>query len=202
MTISELKSMNEIERTIWIASANSTMLKEVLNNENLGGGISKFKKADLMRVVLELIHGIVSELTKQLKPKKIRKTTNESRKVREIAKPIVYNNNSNTNQDTSTHTKNRMTQEEIWYKEFMDGYPIFRIASMNQNNFSELFRWDFFAYVDEEQMSRQKMKYRKMVKYFHPDNKETGDVNKFREIQEAWQVAEEEYEARKRFNNN
>lgn len=195
MTISELKSMNEIERTIWIASANSTMLKEVLNNENLGGGISKFKKADLMRVVLELIHGIVSELTKQLKPKKIRKATNESRKVREIAKPIV--NNSNTNQDTSTHTKNRMAQEEIWYKEFMDGYPIFRIASMNQNNFSELFRWDFFAYVDEEQMSRQKMKYRKMVKYFHPDNKETGDVNKFREIQEAWQVAEEEYEARK-----
>lgn len=35
-----------------------------------------------------------------------------------------------------------------------------------------------------------KIKYRNLCKIYHPDNNETGDANKFQEIQKAWKLIE------------
>lgn len=70
MTLNQLKEMNRREYALWFANAKANDLKEVLNNENLGGGISKFTKAMLIEVVMDLVDGVETELTKQLKPKR------------------------------------------------------------------------------------------------------------------------------------
>ena len=42
MTIQQLKEMTKREYGIWFSIAKTSDLKEVLGNEKLGGGISKF----------------------------------------------------------------------------------------------------------------------------------------------------------------
>lgn len=175
MTISELKSMNRREFALWFAHAKTEDLKEVLKNENLGGGISKFKKADLENVILDLIDGIVSELTKKLKSN---------------PKP------------RKTKIKKQLAKEEQWYKELLDTPKALRLTSMTSKNIDEASHWLYFSvtvygngngidgFVETE--NELKKKYRQMVKYFHPDNKETGNSEKFKIIQEAWEVAKEE----------
>lgn len=151
MTIDMLKQMTRREYATWFANANAKDLKEVLNNENLGGGISKFTKEMLIEVVMDLVEGIESELAAQLKPKQVRKPMAEEVKMfREMMKPEHY--------------------------------------SMSLTYWGKMGRGTYFEGIYEE----ERAKYLKMVKYFHPD-KPTGDADKFREIQEAWEMAKEEY---------
>ena len=178
MTISELKSMNKREFALWFAHAKMDDLKEVLRNENLGGGISKFNKADLENVVLDLVDGIVSELTKKLK---------------------------NNPKPRKTKTKKQLSQEEKWYEELLNSPKASRLTSMTSKNIDEDSYWLYFSatvydngnsidsFIETE--NNLKSKYRQMVKYFHPDNKKTGNIEKFRTIQEAWEVAKEENES-------
>lgn len=73
-TLQQLKEMNKREIAIWASTVKADDLKAILKNENLGGGISKFKKADLLNIVLDLVEEIETELTKQLKPNPKEKT--------------------------------------------------------------------------------------------------------------------------------
>lgn len=151
MTIDMLKEMTRREYATWFANANVNDLKEVLNNENLGGGISKFTKAMLIEVVMDLVEGIATELTSQLKEKTKRKPMAEEVKMfREMMKPEHY--------------------------------------SMSLTYWGKMGRGTYFEGIYEE----ERFKYLKMVKYFHPD-KPTGDADKFREIQEAWEMAKEDF---------
>lgn len=151
MTIDMLKEMTRREYATWFANANVNDLKEVLNNENLGGGISKFTKAMLIEVVMDLVEGITTELTSQLKEKTKRKPVAEEVKMfREMMKPENY--------------------------------------SMSLTYWGKMGRGTYFEGIYEEERS----KYLKMVKHFHPD-KPTGDADKFREIQEAWEMAKEDF---------
>ena len=151
MTIQQLKEMTKREYAIWFANAKANDLKEVLNNENLGGGISKFTKAMLIEVVMDLVEGIATELTSQLKEKTKRKPMAEEVKMfREMMKPEYY--------------------------------------SMSLTYWDKMGRGTYFEGVYEE----ERAKYLKMIKYFHPD-KPTGDKEKFREIQEAWEMAKEDF---------
>lgn len=163
MTILELRNMTKREYALWFSKAKTSDLKEVLDNENLGGGISKFSKANLISVVMDLVDNIVSTLTKLLKPKKIRKPIAEEIKMyREMMKP----------------------ENQINYYIFSD---------LNKGDiFTQA---GYFMYKNNKSIARKL--YLQLVKYYHPD-KETGDSEKFKNIQEAWQMAEESYKNQER----
>jgi len=151
MTILELRNMTKRELAIWTAKAKTSDYKQVLDNENLSGGIAKFTKEMLVEVVMDLIDGVISELTMQLKPKRKRKPLAEEIKLyREMLKPLYF--------------------------------------GCSLKNFMKSGRGSFFegCYDDERK------KYLKMVKYFHPD-KPTGDEEKFKKIQAAWEMAESDF---------
>lgn len=226
MTISQLREMNNREFAMWFANANSNTLKEVLNNENLGGGISKFTKKDLQNVILDLIEDIVSELTLKLKPKRKtakRKTTtkkenkSQSTKLKEKETELIQREIELNSKEKEIDKREKLVnekekelysfkmqenevkvQEIIWYEELIstiESIPMYSLKSDSKMTHYYYFtpkRWfDTIEEFDKE-ISNIKKKYRKMIKYFHPDNKETGDELKFRIIQEAWEVAEAE----------
>ena len=91
-------------------------------------------------------------------------------------------------------------QEIIWYEELIStpiGFPIYSLKTDSKPTYHLYFEptsrcWFNTVKEFDEEISKLKKKYRKMIKYFHPDNKETGDKEKFRIIQESWEVAEDE----------
>lgn len=172
MTIDELRKMKKREYALWFSKAKSTDLKEVLNNANLGGGISKFTKAMLIEVVMDLVDGIVTELTSKLKPKKIIKKRTSSK---------ITNNKQKVNKEKS--------EEELMYDELM--------LPKNTQNFTGFFfnksgeticQSGYFTISGTKKENRTK--YLKLVKYYHPDNLDTGNEEKFKKIQEAWEMAQ------------
>lgn len=239
MTISELREMNRRDFTIWFKKAKSSDLKDVLRAENLAGGISKFKIDDLLQVVLDLVDGIVTELTQQLKPnpkpRAKKDSTGKPNKPRaKKQKNIViveyddtcwfeeeefttvnfdellnYNMNTVT-ADVTADIVEEKPQEEIWYEEMIKT-PKDVMGMFGGSLFEQPSHWYYFvSHIKEtptntkeehNQVSKEmKSKYRKMVKYFHPDNLKTGNREKFEEIQLAWESAnkankifEEEY---------
>ena len=91
-------------------------------------------------------------------------------------------------------------QEIIWYGELIStpiGFPIYSLKTDSKPTYHLYFEptsrcWFNTVKEFDEEAFKLKKKYRKMIKYFHPDNKETGDKEKFRIIQESWEVAEDE----------
>lgn len=232
MRISELREMCERERIIWFKNAKRADYKELLMAENLAGGISKFKSADLLQVTLDLMEGIVTELTQQLKPNPKQREKKEgsdkpkktrAKKQKNIIEEVEYDNTCwfeeeridttdfdellNYNMNTVTadvvEVIKEKAQEEIWYDEMTEFGKNFKCVIDNEEmsmDFNE--EPTYYIYFSIDSYSRSiddynknykeiKSKYRRMAKYFHPDNLETGDRNKFEEIQSSWEVAEE-----------
>lgn len=154
MTINQLKAMTKREYGLWFSNAKTSDLKELLNNENKGGGISKFSKANLISVVMDLVDGVETELTKQLKPK------------REIKK---------------VHIEEERMFKELMKKENTQTLMVFPPVYSQMN---------YFYYKKDV----GKKEYYKLSKYFHPDNKETGNEEKFKIITEAYNNAKKEHQ--------
>lgn len=203
MTISQLKEMTKREYALWFSKAKASDLKEVLNNANLGGGISKFTKAMLIEVVMDLVDGIESELTSKLKPKRVTKKSNSK-------KTTDKNNNENIQEENEDkeweehwkevdkkykEQKNKfyndckarnLCDEEIMYEEMM--------LSENKKNLyifvdfkraGEYTQAGYFVHMGNSE--KAKKAYYKLSNYFHPD-KPTGDTEKFKNISVAWQM--------------
>lgn len=229
MTISELREMCERERIIWFKNAKRADYKEVLMAENLAGGTSKFKSADLLQVTLDLMEGIVTELTQQLKPNPKPREKKEgsdkpkkprAKKQKNIIEEVEYDNTCwfeeeridttdfdellNYNMNTVTadvvEVIEEKAQEEIWYEEMINT-PFDVMCMFGGNPFGEPSHWYYFvSHIQESHVNTKeehskiskemKSKYRKMAKYFHPDNLETGNRDKFEKIQKAWEDAD------------
>lgn len=74
MSINELKKLSPRELNKFMSKITAKEVKEILNNENLGGGLSKYNKDTLVDILLDLIYETNdSGLMDTLKPKKVRK---------------------------------------------------------------------------------------------------------------------------------
>lgn len=163
MTIQQLKTMTSRELASFFANVKRGELVEILKSESLGG-YSKLNKASLTELVLDLVEGIVTELTKILKPLKPRKQVDEEVKMyREMTKKCNYR---------PTVTDTLKSSYSLYFK-----------------NNEEL----------DIEKSLRRDKYIKLAKYYHPD-KPTGNVEKFRIIQESYQDAK--YEINEVIENN
>lgn len=175
MTISEIKSMSNRELVKFFSKVNSATLKEVLNNENLGGGISNWKKEMLIDVICDLVEGIESDLVKKLKPKKVRKVKDSNKLELKLA---TNSNDKVINKETGD------TEEERWFNDILK-----TSTELEENSWC---KYEGYLYFCEDDMTEQEAKriYRRLAKYYHPDNKETGDKEKFIIVKEAWDMIE------------
>lgn len=194
MTISELREMTKREYALWFSKAKATDLKEILNNENLGGGISKFTKAMLIEVVMDLVDNIETELTSKLKPKRTNKKKTNDKNINgkdkkqeedKINKDNVEQSDGINEQQNNNTEK---TEEELMFEELM--------LPRNTQDFTGFYfnksgrtisQSGYFTISGTKKENRAK--YLKLIKYYHPD-KATGDEEKFKIIQDAWEKAQ------------
>lgn len=126
--------------------------------------------------------------------------TGDAVKFRVISKSFEYDEEQNNKDLKEELSKPSKAQEEIWYDEMLET-PFQPMALFGDNPFREPSYWCYFvAHVQSEKnvlskelndklSAKMKTKYRKMCKYFHPDNLKTGDAEKFRLINKAWEDA-------------
>lgn len=80
MSINELKNLSPRELNKFMSNITAKEIKEMLNNENLGGGLSKYNKDTLVDILLDLIYETNdSGLMDTLKPKKVRKNKKKAK---------------------------------------------------------------------------------------------------------------------------
>ena len=203
MTIDELRKMKKREYALWFSNAKTTDLKEVLNNANLGGGISKFTKAMLIEAVMDLVDGIETELTSKLKPKRAtkkriskdidnkqetnkEKTEGETDEWEECFAEADKKHKEQMNKFYNDCRARNLCEEEIMYEEMMlpeNKQNLYIFIDLDRAN--EYTQSGYFTYMGNPE--KAKKAYYKLSNYFHPD-KPTGDTEKFKNISLAWQM--------------
>lgn len=209
MSINELKKLSPRELNKFMSNITAKEIKEMLNNENLGGGLSKYNKDTLVDILLDLIYETNdSGLMDTLKPKKARK--NKKAKIKENKKDTFLETIPKVAKDI---LKNLVVDPEQYYEEYLEQHEeeeerlevyndmmkesvresFFRekIFDMLIDKTEEITKEDYADYIFNDDVDRVlseeaskigKVIHRQLVKYYHPD-KATGDTEKFRNIQ-------------------
>lgn len=196
MTISEIKSLDRRELANLFSKITSSGLREILNNENLGGGISSWKKEMLIEVIFDLVDGIKSELVSKLKPKRNRSNNKEKDKnVKDKTKynkykkenPYKYNTEEYYEWEYNKIDSIMMKKEELESPKNLYEEMQKEIHVMINGSFGDrVSQGHFFVNIQHMRGLDAKKTYRKLVKYYHPDNLETGDNEKFIVVDLAW----------------
>ena len=222
MSINELKKLSPRELNKFMSKITAKEVKEILNNENLGGGLSKYNKDTLVDILLDLIYETnESGLMGTLKPKKVKKS-NKKIKIKENKEDTLLETISKVAKDI---LENLVVDPEQYYKEYLEQHEEENERLEAWGTMGEMMRASFFRekilnmltdkireitgkrYIDyafdddvnrvlvEESLKIGKVIHRQLVKYYHPD-KSTGDTEKFKNIQsdyERFKVEIEEF---------
>ena len=222
MGINELKKLSPRELNKFMSKITAKEVKEILNNENLGGGLSKYNKDTLVDILLDLIYETnESGLMGTLKPKKVKKS-NKKIKIKENKEDTLLETISKVAKDI---LENLVVDPEQYYKEYLEQHEEENERLEAWGTMGEMMRASFFRekilnmltdkireitgkrYIDyafdddvnrvlvEESLKIGKVIHRQLVKYYHPD-KSTGDTEKFKNIQsdyERFKVEIEEF---------
>lgn len=221
MSINELKKLSPRELNKFMSNITAKEIKEILNNENLGGGLSKYNKDTLVDILLDLIYDTnESGLIDALKPKKTRKV--KKAKIKENKEDTFLETISKVAKDI---LENLVVDPEQYYEEYLEQHEEENERLEAWGTFGEMMRESFFKkkildmltgkikeitkkrYMDymydddanrvlvEESLKIGKEIHRQLAKYYHPD-KSTGDTEKFQNIQadyERFKVEIEEF---------
>lgn len=209
MSINELKKLSPRELNKFMSNITAKEIKEILNNENLGGGLSKYNKDTLVDILLDLIYETNdSGLIDTLKPKKVRK--NKKAKIKENKKDIFLETIPKVAKDI---LENLVVDPEQYYEEYLEQHEeeeerlevyndmmkesvresFFREKTFDMliDKTEEITKEDYADYIFDDDVDRVLLEeaskigkaiHRQLVKYYHPD-KATGDTEKFRNIQ-------------------
>lgn len=210
MSINELKKLSPRELNKFMSNITAKEIKEILNNENLGGGLSKYNKDTLVNILLDLIYETnESGLMDTLKPKKVRKSKKKAKieegkedtfleTISKVAKDILENLTVDPEQYYEEYLEQHEEEEERLevYNDMMKNSV--RISFFNSKTFDmlsdkveEVTKKELIDYIFDEEADKVIKKeafkigkaiHRQLVKYYHPD-KATGDTEKFKNIQ-------------------
>lgn len=210
MSINELKKLSPRELNKFMSNITAKEIKEILNNENLGGGLSKYNKDALVDILLDLIYETnESGLMDTLKPKKVRKSKKKAKigeseedtfleTISKVAKDILENLTVDPEQYYEEYLEQHEEEEERLevYNDMMKNSV--RISFFNSKTFDmlsdkveEVTKKELIDYIFDEEADKAIKKeafkigkaiHRQLVKYYHPD-KATGDTEKFKNIQ-------------------
>lgn len=214
MSINELKKLSPRELNKFMSKITAKEVKEILNNENLGGGLSKYNKDTLVDILLDLIYETnESGLMDTLKPKKVRKSKNKVKieenkgntfleTIPKVAKDILENLTVNPEQYYEEYLEQHEFEEErlevyndMIKESVRTSFFIEKIFDMLIDKTEEITKEDYTDYlfdddvdkvIKEEASKIGKVIHRQLAKYYHPD-KATGDTEKFRNIQEDYE---------------
>ena len=214
MSINELKKLSPRELNKFMSKITAKEVKEILNNENLGGGLSKYNKDTLVDILLDLIYETnESGLMDTLKPKKVRKSKNKVKieenkgstfleAIPKVAKDILENLTVNPEQYYEEYLEQHEFEEErlevyndMIKESVRTSFFIEKIFDMLIDKTEEITKEDYTDYlfdddvdkvIKEEASKIGKVIHRQLAKYYHPD-KATGDTEKFRNIQEDYE---------------
>ena len=214
MSINELKKLSPRELNKFMSKITAKEVKEILNNENLGGGLSKYNKDTLVDILLDLIYETnESGLMDTLKPKKVRKSKNKVKieenkgstfleAIPKVAKDILKNLTVNPEQYYEEYLEQHEFEEErlevyndMIKESVRTSFFIEKIFDMLIDKTEEITKEDYTDYlfdddvdkvIKEEASKIGKVIHRQLAKYYHPD-KATGDTEKFRNIQEDYE---------------
>lgn len=209
MSINELKKLSPRELNKFMSNITAKEIKEILNNENLGGGLSKYNKDTLVDILLDLIYKTNdSGLMDTLKPKKVRKSKKKI-KIEENKEETVSETMSKVAKDI---LENLVVDPEQFYEEYLEQHEFENERLEAWGTMGEMMRESFFKekifnmltdkvkeitgkrYMDymfddeanrvlvEESLKIGKVIHRQLAKYYHPD-KATGNTEKFKNIQ-------------------
>ena len=209
MSINELKKLSSRELNKFMSNITAKEIKEILNNENLGGGLSKYNKDTLVDILLDLIYDTnESGLIGTLKPKKVRKNKNKI-KIKENKEDTLLETISKVAKDV---LENLVVDPEQYYEEYLEQHEeenerleawgtfgenvrvsFFRkkIYDMITGKVKEITKKRYTSYMNDEDAKKVladeafkigKVIYKQLAKYYHPD-KSTGDTEKFKNIQ-------------------
>lgn len=221
MSINELKKLSSRELAKFTSKTTAKEIKEILNNENLGGGLSKYNKDTLVDILLDLIYDTnESGLIDTLKPKKVRKS--KKVKIKENKEDTLLETISKVAKDI---LENLVVDPEQYYEEYLEQHEEENERLEAWGAMGEMMRESFFKkkildmltgkireitkkrYMDymydddanrvlvEESLKIGKEIHRQLAKYYHPD-KSTGNTEKFQNIQadyERFKVEIEEF---------
>ena len=174
MNINELKSLNERERIEFFVFAKSADLKTILKNERYKG-YSKLNKKQALSIIMNMLFDVEEEKNEE-SVEEIKEENNKEEVTLTTIEEIEEENNKE--EVTLTTIEEIEGDVETWALELMD----FSIGYFDVIPNSD---YDIEDYI--KKLSETKTKYRKMVKYFHPDNKDTGDSEIFKMIQESYE---------------
>ena len=209
MSINELKKLSPRELNKFMSKITAKEVKEILNNENLGGGLSKYNKDTLVDILLDLIYETnESGLMGTLKPKKVKKS-NKKIKIKENKEDTLLETISKVAKDI---LENLVVDPEQYYEEYLEQHEeenerlevwgnmgenvrvsFFRkkIYDMLTGKIREITKKRYISYMNDKDASKVladeafkigKVIYKQLAKYYHPD-KSTGDTEKFKNIQ-------------------
>lgn len=210
MSINELKKLSSRELNKFMSKITAKEVKEILNNENLGGGLSKYNKDILVDILLDLIYETnESGLMGTLKPKKVKKSNKRKIKIEENKEDTLLETISKVAKDI---LENLVVDPEQYYEEYLEQHEEENERLEALGTMGEMMRASFFrnkildmltdkikevtkkSYIDymfdddanevlvEESLKIGKVIHRQLAKYYHPD-KATGDTEKFKNIQ-------------------